>query len=144
MSESVKSIAEVAIAVQNQDEVAALFEEILDIKFTEYWTLPEPDSVKVKSAWIGDTLLQLLESETPDAVIGKYVHDKGEGLHHIALKVTNLDTIIARLKARGAKLLYESPVEVKVTEKFPRQRAAFVHPKSTHGVLLELLEDIND
>jgi len=92
------------------------------------------DRMKVKSAKIGDTQFHIIASESPDAVIGKYIRDRGEGLHHIAFRVANLERLIRRLKEKGVRLIPEEPREDEL------RRYIFVHPKSVHGVLIELME----
>ena len=133
MSGMIENVEEVALAVEHQEEVVTLFEDLFDIEFKESWTVPA-DKMKVKSAKIGDTQFHIIASESPDAVIGKYIRDRGEGLHHIAFRVANLERLIRRLKEKGVRLIPEEPREDEL------RRYIFVHPKSVHGVLIELME----
>ena len=133
MSGMIENVEEVALAVEHQEEVVTLFEDLFDIEFKESWTVPA-DKMKVKSAKIGDTQFHIIASESPDAVIGKYIQDRGEGLHHIAFRVANLERLIRRLKEKGVRLIPEEPREDEL------RRYIFVHPKSVHGVLIELME----
>ena len=129
----VKNIQEVVLAVEKQDEAVALFEDLFDIEFNENWAVPE-DNMKVKCARIGNTQFHIVASEKPDAVIAKYIRDRGEGIHHICFRVTSLDRLIVRLKEKGVRLVPEKPREDE------RMKYIFVHPKSVHGVLIELIE----
>jgi len=128
-----ENVEEIAVAVVNQEEAVALFEELFGIEFKDSWTVPV-DSMRVRCAKIGDTQFHLLASERPDAVIAKYIRNRGEGIHHIAFRVTNLKQLIIRLRERGVRLVPEEPREDEL------RRYIFVHPKSIHGVLLELIE----
>lgn len=134
MGKVVENIEEVVLAVEHQEEAVALFEELFGFEFKDSWTIPA-DKMKVRSARVGDTQFQIVASESPDAVIAKYIRNKGEGLHHIAFRVANLDELITRLKERDIRLVPERPRQDRL------RRYIFVHPKSVHGVLIELIED---
>ena len=101
-------------------------------------TIPEEvptEKVRVSMLPTGDSRLELLEPTAPDSPISKFLEKRGPGLHHLALRVPDLDSTVARLKAAGARLLNE-----------PRagaggHRYVFIHPASTGGVLLELIQE---
>ena len=133
MDRIVQNIEEVVLAVKDQEEVVAMFEDLFGLDFKDSWTVPE-DKMKVRSAKIGDTQFHVVASETPDAVIGKYIRDRGEGIHHICFRVSHLDELIARLREKGVRLVPEIPRRGKTS------RFIFVHPKSAHGVMIELIE----
>ena len=133
MGSIVENIEEVVLAVKCQEEAVALFEELFGIEFKDSWTVPA-DSMKVRCAKIGNTQFHIVASENPNAVIAKYIRDKGEGLHHIAFRVADLEQAITRLKAKGIRFVPETPREDEL------RRYIFVHPKSVHGVLIELME----
>lgn len=133
MDNIIENVEEVVLAVENQDEVVALFEDLFGIEFKDGWTVPA-DHMKVRCAKIGDTQFHIVASESPDAVIAKYIRDRGEGLHHIAFRVANLEQLIKRLKEKGVKLIPEEPREDEL------RKYVFIHPKSAHGVLIELME----
>jgi len=133
LSRIVENVEEVVLAVENQDEAVALFEELFGLEFKDSWTVPI-DKMKVKCARIGDTQFHIVASTSPDALIDKYIRDRGEGIHHIAFRVNNLDELIARLKKKGLKLVPEEP------RSGMSSRYIFVHPKSAHGLLIELIE----
>ena len=82
---------------------------------------------------VGETNLEFLEPTSPDSPIAKFLEKKGQGIHHISIGVEDIDRVLAELKARGARLINETPV-VGAGGK----RIAFVHPASTSGILLEL------
>jgi methylmalonyl-CoA epimerase len=91
----------------------------------------------VKAAFlsVGDANLELLEPLSPDSPVAKFIEKRGEGIHHICLRVDNIEELLARLKARGFRLINEAPV--------PGAhgcRVAFLHPAAGHGVLIELSE----
>jgi methylmalonyl-CoA/ethylmalonyl-CoA epimerase len=130
----IKNIQEVVLAVEKQDEAVALFEELFGLEFKEGWDMPTYD-MKVKAANVGETQFQIITPTKSESMIAKYIQDRGEGLHHIAFTVYNLDETVAKLKEKNVKLIPESPVAV---EGRPL-RYIFVHPKSAHGVLIELL-----
>ena len=95
------------------------------------------ETQRVKTAFlsVGDSNLELLEPTSPDSPIAKFIEKRGEGIHHICLRVENIEEHLARLKAAGYRLINESPV--------PGAhgcRVAFLHPAAGNGVLIELSE----
>ena len=130
----VKNIQEVVLAVEKQDEAVALFEEFFGLEFKDGWDMPTYD-MKVKAAKVGDTQFQIIAPTSSESMIAKYIQDRGEGLHHIAFMLGNLDGTVARLKEKNIKLIPDRPVAVEGKS----LRYIFVHPKSVHGVLIELL-----
>lgn len=93
------------------------------------------EKVKVAMLPAGESRLELLEASEPDSTVAKFIASRGEGLHHIAIRVPDLNAAVAKLKAQGARILNE-----------PRIGAGghtyiFVHPRSTGGVLLELIQE---
>ena len=129
----IENIEEVVIAVKKLDEVAVLFEDLFDLEFKDSWMVPA-ERMNVKCAKVGGTQFHIVESTSSDGVIAKFIQDRGEGLHHIAFKVSNLDDFVSRLKNKGMKIVPEEPIS------FKDGRYIFIHPKSTHGVLIELIE----
>jgi len=126
-------IGEVVIAVENMKEAVALYEDLFGLKFDVEWTMPG-ENMNVKAATLGETQLQIVESTSPDGVVARFIRDKGEGLNHICFRVTNMEELIARLKKKGVRLVPEEPVII------PPVSYIFVHPKFTHGVLIELIQ----
>ena len=133
MDRTVENIEEIVLAVRDQDEAVALFEDLLGLEFKDSWTVPA-DAMRVKCAKIGDTQFHIVTSLSPDAVIDRFITERGEGIHHIAFRVRNLDETISRLKEKNMKLVPETP---RTRE---NKRYVFVHPRSAHGVLIELVE----
>ena len=85
----------------------------------------------------GPNKIELLQATTPDSPIAKFIDKKGEGIHHIAFDVTNIEAEISRLKAEGFQILNETP-----KRGADNKLVAFLHPKSTNGVLIELCQEI--
>ncbi len=96
----------------------------------------EAEKVRVAMVPVGESRIELLEPTVPDSTIAKFLEKRGQGLHHLALHVTDLAGTVERLKASGARLINE---EIKVGA--GGHRYVFVHPSSAGGVLLELVED---
>jgi methylmalonyl-CoA epimerase len=123
----------IGIAVQNIDEALKLYTDILGLQVAAVESIEEQ---KVKTAVIpvGESKIELLESSDPQGVISKFIDKRGEGLHHIALGVDNLDATLEKLKAKGVLLIDEKP-----RRGVQNTRVAFLHPKGTK-ILLELVE----
>jgi methylmalonyl-CoA/ethylmalonyl-CoA epimerase len=129
-----KKIEHIGIAVKNLDESVKYYENVFGLKC---YAVEEVKDQKVRTAFfkVGDTKIELLESTEPDGPIGKFIEKKGEGVHHIAFAVSGIDTSLAEISSKGIQLI----------DKQPRKGAegldiAFLHPKSTFGVLTELCE----
>ena len=126
-------IDHIGIAVKNLSESSKLY-ELLGIKSTGKEEVAE-QKVKVAFFPLGDSEVELLESTAPDGPIARYIEKNGEGMQHLALRVDDLDAALAELKANGVRLIDEKP-----RYGAGGARIAFVHPKSTGGILLELSE----
>ena len=127
-------IDHLGIAVRSLDEALRFYQDQLGLPVSLRETVAH-EKVNVAMLPAGDSRIELLEAAEPDSVIGKFVAKHGQGLHHIALKVPDLTATVERLKAGGARLLNE-----------PRPGAGghlyvFLHPSSTGGVLLELIQE---
>lgn len=130
----IKKIDHIGIAVKNLSSALKLYEDVLGLK-TAGTEVVEEQKVKVAFLPLGDSEVELLESTAPDGPIAKYIEKNGEGIQHIAFRVENLEQKLAELKEQGVRLIDEKP----------RRGAggamiAFLHPKSTSGVLIELCE----
>ena len=127
-------IDHIGIAVKSIDATKQLYGELLGLSHAGSETVAEQ---KVTTAFfpVGDTEVELLESTSPDGPIAKYLEKKGEGIQHIALRVENIEESLAELKAKGVQLIDEKPRLGAGGAKI-----AFLHPKSTFGVLIELCE----
>jgi len=130
----VLKIDHLGIAVNSIEEAKKLFHDILGLKFEGTETVQEQ---KVTTAFfpVGDSEVELLESTAPDGPIAKYLEKRGEGIQHIAFRVENLEEALTELKDKGIRLIDEKPRMGAGGAKI-----AFLHPKSTHGVLIELSE----
>jgi methylmalonyl-CoA/ethylmalonyl-CoA epimerase len=122
------------IAVRNIDEATRLFQDVLGLESAGSETVEDQ---KVTTAFfpVGDSEVELLESTAPDGPIAKYLDKRGEGIHHMAFRVENLDEALVELKEKGIQLIDEKP-----RQGAGGARIAFLHPKATHGVLVELCE----
>ena len=127
-------IDHLGVAVRSLDTALAFYEKQLGFSVGLRETV-EQEKVKVAMLPAGESRIELLEATEPDSVIAKFIDKRGEGLHHVAIKVPDLAAAVARLKANGARLMNE-----------PRPGAGghlyvFIHPSSTGGVLLELIQE---
>ena len=131
----INRVDHIGIAVPNLQEAKKFYEETLGIKITKEDEIVEEQKVKVCFFPVGDSELELLESTSPDGPIGRYIEKNGEGIQHVALRVDNIENALADLKAKGVRLIDEKP-------RYGAGGAAiaFVHPKATGGILLELSE----
>jgi len=127
-------IDHLGIAVKAVADAAKMYETVLGLKVTGTDQVDE-QGVKVAMIDIGESRFELLEAIRPDSPIGKFVAKRGEGLHHIAVRVDNIEASLAQLKAAGVRLIDETP-----RRGAHNTRVAFIHPAGTHGVLLELVE----
>ncbi len=124
----------VGIAVKNLDEMVKFYEETLGLKSKGTETVEE-QKVTVAFLPCGDSELELLESTTDDGPIAKFIEKNGEGIQHVAIRVDDIDATLAELKEKGVRLIDQTP-----RYGAGGARIAFLHPKATHGVLLELCE----
>jgi len=129
----IRKIDHVGIAVKNLDEAIKLWEK-LGLKVAEIEEVPE-QKVRVAVFKVGESRIELLEGTSEDSPISKFIAKRGEGIHHIALGVENIEEHLERLKGEGFRLIDEKPRTGAGGAKI-----AFVHPKSVNGVLLELCE----
>ena len=128
-----KRVDHVGIAVKNLDE-AVKFYESLGFKASGYEVVAE-QKVKVAFLPCGDSELELLESTEPDGPIARFIEKNGPGIQHIAIRVDDIDKALEELKAQGVRLIDQVP-----RYGAGNARIAFVHPKATGGVLLELTQ----
>ena len=127
-------IEHIGIAVKNLEEAIAYYEKVLGLKC---YAIEEIKDQKVKTAFfkVGQTKIELLESTNPAGPIGKFIEKRGEGVHHIAFNVKNLPEKLKEVVGKGVQLIDETPK--KGAEGLD---IAFLHPKSTFGVLTEFCE----
>jgi methylmalonyl-CoA epimerase len=127
-------IDHIGIAVKSLGEAAALYENALGLKVSAYDQVDE-QGVRVAMLNIGESRIELLEPTGPESPIEKFMTKRGEGIHHIAITVDDIEKALERLKAAGVRLVDNEP-----RRGAHNTRTAFVHPSSTHGVLLELVQ----
>lgn len=122
----------IGIAVKDLAAALAFYRDALGL---EIEPPEEVASQRVRAHFVpvGESTLELLEATAPDSAIAKYIEKRGPGLHHITLRVEDLAVALAELKARGVRLIDEQP-----RPGAEGALVAFVHPSSTHGVLVEL------
>lgn len=131
-----QKIEHIGIAVKDLSLSVPLFSKLLNTPC--YKTeLVENESVNTAFFNVGHSKIELLESTDPEGVIAKYLEKRGEGLHHIAFEVSDIEAEMARLKAEGFTLLQEKP-----KKGADNKWVCFLHPRSTNGVLIELCQEI--
>lgn len=130
----ISHIEHIGIAVKNLDTAIKYYEQVLGLKC---YAIEEVTDQKVKTAFfkVGETKIELLESTDPESPVAKFIEKKGEGLHHLAFATKDVNKSLKEAAEKGIKLI----------DKKPRSGAeglniAFLHPKSTFGVLTELCE----
>lgn len=125
-------IAHIGVAVASLEAILPFYRDVLGMPETP---LDDSDGARIAGLVAGDSLVELLEAETPDSPIGRFIAKRGPGIHHICFNVDNLDDALARCRAHGIRLIDDQPrlgAEGK--------RIAFLHPAATAGVLVELSE----
>src|SRR5581483_5607491 len=126
------TIAHIGIAVRGLDESASFYRDVLGLPDVP---MDDADGAHIAGLAAGASLVELLEAESPDSPIGKFVAKRGPGIHHVCFAVDDLDGTLDRCRQFGVRLIDEKPrlgAEGK--------RIAFLHPSSTSGVLIELSE----
>jgi methylmalonyl-CoA/ethylmalonyl-CoA epimerase len=131
----IKKIEHIGIAVKNLNNSNELFKKLFG---KEYYKVEAVASEGVSTSFfmLGETKIELLEATNETSAIAKFIEKKGEGIHHIAYEVDNLDEEMVRLKGEGFELINTSP-----KDGADNKRICFLHPKTTNGVLVELCEE---
>ena len=127
-----QKVEHIGIAVKNLATSISLFEKLLN---SSCYKTELVDNERVNTAFLktGETKIELLESTDPDGVIARYIEKKGEGIHHIAFEVADIEAEMERLSREGFVLLNETP-KLGADNKM----VCFLHPRQTNGVLIEL------
>jgi methylmalonyl-CoA epimerase len=129
-----KNVNHIGIAVRSIEETAEFYKKLgLEIESIE---IVESQKVRVAFIPVGDVRIELLEPTSDQSTIAKFIEKKGEGIHHVALGTENLIDKLAEAEANGIRLIDKTPRLGAHNAKI-----AFLHPKSSHGVLLELCEE---
>jgi len=130
----IKGLDHVAIAVSNIEETLAIYGPVLGLKI-EHTKVVEQQKVRIAMLKAGDTKIELIEPLSSDSTVAKFLQNRGEGIHHIALEVSNIEDHLNSLKEKGMTLIDEKPRPGAEARKI-----AFIHPKSTRNALIELVE----
>ena len=125
-------IAHIGIAVDALDRILPLYRDLLGLSEAP---LEDADGAHIAGFIAGDSLVELLEAQSPDSPIGKFVTKRGPGIHHICFAVDDLNATLDRCRRAGVRLIDEVP-----RMGAEQKRIAFLHPSSTGGVLIELTE----
>lgn len=131
-----RKLSHVGVAVKNLDSAVSVYKKLFKVDHVETETV-EDQKVKIAFFHLGETSIELTEASSSDSPIAKFIEKRGEGVHHLSFEVDDLKAELARLKAEGFQLIDEEP----------RRGAggywiAFLHPKSTNGVLIEISQKI--
>jgi methylmalonyl-CoA epimerase len=126
------TIAHIGIAVRGLDESVSFYRDVLKLGSVP---LDDADGARIVGLAAGPSLVELLEAESPDSPIAKFVAKRGPGIHHVCFAVDDLDGTLDRCRAHGIRLIDEQP-RIGAEGK----RIAFLHPSATSGVLVELTE----
>jgi methylmalonyl-CoA/ethylmalonyl-CoA epimerase len=129
-------VEHIGIAVKNMESANSLFSKLFN-KDPYKLEKVESESVATSFFQMGDTKIELLEAETEDSAIAKFIEKKGEGIHHIAYEVENIESEMKRLASEGFQLINKAP-----KKGADNKLVCFLHPKSTNGVLIELCQEI--
>jgi methylmalonyl-CoA epimerase len=127
-------IDHIGIAVKSLTDALKVYEAAIGLKVSGFDEVDE-QGVRVAMLTVGESRIELLEPTGSDSPIEKFMAKRGEGIHHIAVRVDDIEQTLERLKASGMRLIDQVP-----RRGAHNTRIAFIHPSSTHGVLLELVE----
>lgn len=133
----ISHIEHIGIAVKNLEESIKFYEDVLGFKC---YGIEEVKDQKVKTAFfmVGQTKIELLESTDPEGPIGKFIEKKGEGMHHMAFAVEDIENALKEVESKDVRLIDQTP-----RMGAEGMTIAFLHPKSTVGVLTEFCENKN-
>ena len=131
-----EKLEHIGIAVKNLQEANARFAALLG---RDHYKIEEVESEGVRTSFfeVGGVKIELLEATREDSPIAKFIEKRGEGIHHLAFEVANIENSIAGYREKGFQLINETP-----KPGADNKRIAFMHPKSTQGVLVELCQEI--
>jgi methylmalonyl-CoA/ethylmalonyl-CoA epimerase len=124
----------VGVAVSDLEAAISLYEDSFEMKLAHRETVEE-QGVEAVLLDVGDSHVELLAPTGPDTPVGKFMESRGEGLHHVAYRVSDIDATLAQLRDRGVML-----IDAEARTGIRGSRVAFLHPKATGGVLTEIVE----
>ena len=130
----IKRIAHLGVAIKDLDAPKKLYGENLQLE-NKGEEVVATQKVQVSFFQVGESSIELLLPTAADSPVAKFLENKGEGFHHLALEVEDIDAAVAELKASGVRLIDETP-----REGAHGTRVAFIHPKATFGLLVELVQ----
>ncbi|MGC6525652.1 MAG: methylmalonyl-CoA epimerase [Flavobacteriaceae bacterium] len=133
-----KKIEHIGIAVKDLDVSNTLFEKLLGVS---HYKIEDVATEGVKTSFfkVGESKIELLQATSPNSPIAKFIAKRGEGVHHLAFDVEDIEAEIERLKNEGFELINDIP-----KQGADHKKIAFLHPKSSGGVLIELCQDIGN
>jgi methylmalonyl-CoA/ethylmalonyl-CoA epimerase len=134
----IKKVEHIGIAVKNVEESNALFKKLFG---KSHYKIESVESEEVSTSFfmLGETKIELLQATGANSAISKFIEKKGEGIHHIAYLVDDIESEMKRLASEGFELLTKAP-----KEGADNKRICFLHPKTTNGILVELCEERKD
>ncbi|MEM2006074.1 MAG: methylmalonyl-CoA epimerase [Sulfolobales archaeon] len=127
-------IDHIGVAVKNLDEAVKFYKDVLGLELLKIEEVPE-ERVRIAMFRVGDSYIELLQGTDPESAVSKFIERRGEGIHHLSIHVDDVDAKTEELKSKGVTLTYDKPREVSHGER----KINFIHPKSTFGVLLEIM-----
>jgi methylmalonyl-CoA/ethylmalonyl-CoA epimerase len=130
-----KKVEHIGIAVKDLSNANVVFEKLFN---QAHYKVEQVESEKVSTSFfqLGDTKIELLQATHPDSPIAKFIDKRGEGIHHIAFEVEDIDAEMQRLQSEGFELIHTES-----KDGADNKRICFLHPKSTNGVLIELCKE---
>ncbi|MES2678439.1 MAG: methylmalonyl-CoA epimerase [Bacteroidota bacterium] len=131
----IKKIEHIGIAVKNLNNSNELFRKLFGQGHYKTEKV-ESEAVSTSFFMLGETKIELLEATDENSAISKFIEKKGEGIHHIAYEVDNIEEEMARLKSEGFELIHQAP-----KDGADNKRICFLHPKTTNGILVELCQE---
>jgi methylmalonyl-CoA/ethylmalonyl-CoA epimerase len=132
---TIKKINHVAIAVADIETALVFWRDALGLEVDHIEDVPSQKS-KVVFMPVGESEVELVNPTSADTGVAKFIEERGGGMHHLCFEVDDIDGMLTQLKSKGIRLINETPLEL------PGRKMAFVHPKSTNGVLVELYQII--
>lgn len=132
----VKKINHIAIAVGDVENALLFWRDGLGLSVDHIENVPS-QKAEVVFIPVGDSEIELVHPTSADTGVAKFIQEKGGGMHHICVEVDDINEMMSDLKAKGIRLINETPQEL------PGRKMAFIHPKSANGVLVELYEIVN-
>ncbi len=132
-----EKLEHIGIAVKNLDAANTLFSQLMG---RDHYKIEAVESEGVRTSFfeVSGVKIELLEATSPDSPIAKFIEKRGEGIHHLAFEVVDIDKSLKSYQKKGFTLINETP-----KAGADNKRIAFLHPKSTNGVLIELCQDDN-